>query len=112
MIEENRILYKSEEAAVYESRTLTGWWAVKSTQTRGPRFWGEEEHMARYTITPESKTILYMAILGFAPVAMVCHAVTVRGRLTADKDLQIPDQPEADSMFYPFWSNARLHNRD
>jgi hypothetical protein len=43
-----KIMYDSTEAAVYESRTLTGWWSVKSTSTKDARFWGDDEHMARY----------------------------------------------------------------
>ena len=43
-----KIMYESDEAAVYESRTLTGWWSVESTSNRRSNFFGEEEHQARY----------------------------------------------------------------
>ncbi len=42
------VMYDSEQAAVYESRTLTGWWTPKDARTGKPMFWGEDENMARY----------------------------------------------------------------
>ena len=40
--EEPMVLYDSAAAAVHETRELTGWWS------RDGRFWGPDEHMARY----------------------------------------------------------------
>ena len=46
MKSEKQILYESDKAAIYEERTLKGWWSVKSTLSGKSRFWGEDEHMA------------------------------------------------------------------
>lgn len=48
MSDKKQIMYESDDSAVYESKTLTGWWTKKSSHTGGARFWGEDEHMARY----------------------------------------------------------------
>ncbi|NDV19088.1 hypothetical protein GO013_06595 [Pseudodesulfovibrio sp. JC047] len=45
MNEEQVKMYESDDSAVYEERTLKGWWS-KDGRTR--RFWGKDEHMARY----------------------------------------------------------------
>jgi hypothetical protein len=44
--EEKIILYDSDEAAVYEERTLKGWWSKLPGNQQ--RFWKDDEHMARY----------------------------------------------------------------
>lgn len=45
---DKKIMYDSDLAAVYEERTLKGWWSVKSTHNNFSRFFEEDEHMARY----------------------------------------------------------------
>lgn len=36
------VMYESDEAAVHETRSLTGWWSADG------RFWGDSEGVARY----------------------------------------------------------------
>jgi len=43
-----KIMYDSDKAAIFEERTIKGWWSVKSSAAGKSRFWDKDERMARW----------------------------------------------------------------